>query len=51
MTDRETDQIVHDHGTTKVEEMRDTYGGPDPHEDPHWWADTSNFDGDLADLF
>lgn len=27
------------------------YGGPDPMEDPEWWADGSNFDGDLVDLF
>lgn len=36
---------------TRKEALMDQYGGPDPDDEPEWWADTSNFDGDLTELF
>ena len=35
----------------KVSQIVESYGGPDPSDDPEWWFDTSNFDGDPVDLF
>lgn len=35
----------------KVDDIIEQYGGPEPLDDPAWWFDTDNFDGDPTDLF
>ena len=39
------------HSSCMVRAMIEDDGAPEPQEDPEWWFDTSNFDGDPVDLF
>lgn len=49
---REDDfEILRRDNLAHAKQVQDEQDAPDPHDDPAWWFDTANFDGDPADLF